>query len=198
MQRSLRYSMMILAGETLLLLPFLAAAENVSLTLVKGLTIELPTSAQLRESGKQVNWSKAKSIGDIIGDNPSVQLALGQGVELELGVSENAGYAQKVNNLTPLKWLTFQSEMLQAQIQDVRKKSSQSAAMATGDRLSSGHRVLIARSSWYQGDEFHNVLVVDIFHDTKYVSLLFSWVAPEGSSAENLVDQVAASLHKRR
>jgi hypothetical protein len=171
-----------------------ANVKAVSLEVAPGVKIRMPDNTLVLDGDKSNALVDGSNFKGLSKDGKSLKLVAGVVVGLEIAVVADTKYTERVNKATPLKWLTFQTMMLQAQVQDVRRRSNRSAAMSTGDRRSDGSRVVISRSSWFEGDEFRNVLLIDVFHSTGVISFHFTWTGPEGSKNETLVDEIAATL----
>lgn len=169
-------------------------AQNVTVAIVDDIAFTIPDSARIAGIDRPINWKSVRSLSALAKDSASLKILAARGVEVEVWVRRSDDYVTGVNRLTRMQWLTFTAQMSGMLARDAQKKNSRSVSSLTGEYIGGKYRAILGRSSWYEGDVFHNTLILDLFHHETLISLLFTWSAPEGSEAERIVDTIVTSV----
>lgn len=180
-----------------LLLFFLSTslpAQNVTVTVFDDIMVTLPDSTRIGGVDRKVNWKSIRALSALVKDTSSLRLTPVKGVEMEIWARASHDYVTGVNKLTRMQWLTFITQMSGMQAKDVQRKSDRSFSSLTGEYVAGHYRAILGRSAWYEGNAFHNTLILDVFHNETLVSFLFTWTAPEGSEEERVVDMIVTSV----
>jgi hypothetical protein len=160
-----------------------------------GVQICLPEAAIVEGLESAPNWRAQRPISSLLADRGSIVIDLvDKSATLAIGISKDARYVRHVNAMGRIEWLTFQAQMLAAQMQDIRQRTTDSVVVSSADRLADRDRVMISRAAWHQGSDLYNELIFDVFHETELIGFKFEWVGSEGGQAEKLIDRVLTSI----
>lgn len=188
--RRLRFHL--LAG---LLTPAIGYGSDIRVAVDSGVQICLPETATLEGLETGANWRTQRPISSLLADRGSVVIdLLDKSATLEIGISKDARYVGRVNAMGRIEWLTFQAQMLAAQMEDIRHRAAGSVVVSSADRLADRDRVMISRAAWHQGSDLYNELIFDVFHESELIGFKFKWAGAEAGEAEKLIDRVLTSI----